>query len=482
MALTQRQVSELFVSIFGRSSEGSGNKFWQQSADAKTAANDMLETAAAKAYFGASLDSNQAFVEHIYKNTLNKTYADDKAGIDFWTSALNAGTSRGEIVAEMIKAISSYSTSTDPKTKAAYDQFNNRVDVSNYVAGKIENVPANGDLSVFKAYNNNTTNDVATKNAQIIKVNDDVAAAAKGQDYYLTSGQDLYIAGKLGTGTDFDDTFIARGNNTLNNADIIDGGKGTDTVYVMLDKDETAESPLLTNIEVLKVQVQNKNNTTTADNDVENGALLDGTAKLKSNIDAGDMKSVLTYINDNSRADLTIEDVSTNSNLTTLVMRETDMGDVDYNVFFDPENIKAPGAGDLGATLSIKLANVLNIKEGKNPIEKFTSLSFTAGSKVVTVDISTATSYDDVVTKIEAKIAAAGITGLTVEKQAATPSYFSIDVGTYTAGTLAGNYNPILITNTGSGVLTPGTIVVANDTTNANMTNTMTNVAPTSIP
>lgn len=473
MALTQKQVSELFVSIFGRASEGSGNKFWQQSVDTKSAANDMLKTDAAKAYFGSSLDSNQAFIEAIYKNTLNKTLADDAAGIKFWVDALNSGMSRGEVVASLVASVASHANSTDPKTKAAYDQFNNRVDVSNYVADNIENVPANGDLAVFKAYNNNTTNDVATKNAQIIKVNSDAAALSKGQDYYLTDKQDILV------GTDGNNTFIARGNNTLTNADIIDGGKGVDTVYVMLDNKETAESPLLTNIEVLKVQVQ-ATTTDSGDNDVDASNLPN--ADIESNIDAGDMKSVLTYINDNSRADLTIEDVSTNSNLTTLVMRETDMGDVDYNVFFDPENIKAPGAGDLGATLSIKLANVLNIKEGKNPVEKFTELSFTAGSKVVKVDISTATSYDDVVTKIQAAITAAGISGLTVAKQAATPSYFSIDVGSYTAGELAGSYNPILITNTGSGVLTPGTIVVANNTTNANMTNTMTNVAPTSIP
>ena len=106
MALTQEQVSGLYVAIFNRASEGKGNKFWQQSADEKAAANDMLKTDAAKAYFGSSLDDNQAFIVHIYSNTLNKTYAQDKAGIDFWVNALNAGTSRGEVVASLVAAIS----------------------------------------------------------------------------------------------------------------------------------------------------------------------------------------------------------------------------------------------------------------------------------------------------------------------------------------------------------------------------------------
>ena len=240
MALNQKQVSELFVSIFGRSSEGSGNKFWQQSVDTKSAANDMLKTDAAKAYFGNSLDSNQAFIEAIYKNTLNKTVADDAAGIKFWVDALNSGMSRGEVVASLVASVASHANSTDPKTKAAYDQFNNRVEVSNYVADKIENVPANNDLSVFKAYNDNTTNDVATKNAQIKKVDDDAAAASKGQDFELTSGTDK---GAAFVGTAKDDTFdasIAQNSftggvsNTLSSADKLDGGAGTDTLHAEL--------------------------------------------------------------------------------------------------------------------------------------------------------------------------------------------------------------------------------------------------------
>jgi hypothetical protein len=301
-----------------------------------------------------------------------------------------------------------------------------------------------------------------------------------GETFYLTPGQDLGAkTGDAFFGTDGNDLYIARGNNTLNNADIIDGGKGTDTVSVMLDKGETAESPLLTNIEILKVQVQ-ATTTDSGDNDVDASNLPNN--DIESNIDAGDMKSVEVYINDNSRADLTIEDVSRNSHITTLVMRETDMGDVDYNVFFDSENITAPGTADQGATLLIKLANVLNIAENTNPVENFEALTFTVGATPVTADISAATSYDDVVTAIQAAISAAGLVGLTVQKQADAPAYFSIDVATYAAGQLAGSYNPILITNNGSGLLTPGQIELANNTTNANMTNTMTNVEGSTIP
>lgn len=168
MALTQKQVSELYVAIFNRASEGKGNKFWQQSGlDAKAAANEMLDTPDAKEYFGTSINSNQDFIKHIYLNTLNKTYAQDSAGIDFWTAALDAGTSRGEVVASLVAAVADYASSTDPVTKAAYDQFNNRVDVSNYMAITVENAPADYKTSTAFA-TSGTTGLVVTNNASTV--------------------------------------------------------------------------------------------------------------------------------------------------------------------------------------------------------------------------------------------------------------------------------------------------------------------------
>ncbi|WP_434580938.1 DUF4214 domain-containing protein [Sulfurimonas sp. NW15] len=142
MALTQTQVSELYVAIFNRASEGSGNRFWQHSGlSAAEAANEMLATQDAQTYFGSSLDSNQAFIEHIYANTLNKTIEDDPDGIAYWVDLLDNGASRGEVVTGLIDAISSYENATDPATKAAYDQFMNRVTVSDFMATEVDATP-----------------------------------------------------------------------------------------------------------------------------------------------------------------------------------------------------------------------------------------------------------------------------------------------------------------------------------------------------
>jgi hypothetical protein len=151
-ALNQNEVSMLYVSIFNRASEGGGNTYWGNRSDLQTmaaVASAMLDTDAARNYFGASLNSNQAFIQHIYLNTLNKTITDDPDGIAYWVGQLESGKTRGEVVAAMVGVIKDYAPGgpyynpNDPVTIAAYNQFTNRVTISNYMAGLIQDPPAN---------------------------------------------------------------------------------------------------------------------------------------------------------------------------------------------------------------------------------------------------------------------------------------------------------------------------------------------------
>ncbi len=132
MALTQTQVSQLYVSVFGRASEGEGNTYWQNdpaSTDMTTAANIMLNTEAAQTYFGDTINDNAAFVAFIYTNTLGKSLADDPDGQAYWVSELESGKSKGEMVAALITA-----AQAPENAGAAQDQFNNKVAVSDYTA------------------------------------------------------------------------------------------------------------------------------------------------------------------------------------------------------------------------------------------------------------------------------------------------------------------------------------------------------------
>jgi len=168
MTLDQTQVSQLYVAIFNRASEGQGNGFWQSQPDMASTATAMLDTTDARTYFGASLDTNQAFIEHIYLNTLNKTIVDDADGIGYWVGLLDAGQTRGEVVADLIGVIKNYAPDgpsynpNDTATVAAYNQFTNRVEISNYMAEKVYNTPADYATSTAFDKDMNVTNDQAT--------------------------------------------------------------------------------------------------------------------------------------------------------------------------------------------------------------------------------------------------------------------------------------------------------------------------------
>jgi hypothetical protein len=147
--LSKTEISQLYVAIFNRASEGEGNHYWQTlELDMATTADVMLETDAAKNYFGTSLDTNQTFIEHIYFNTLNKTRADDTEGIAYWVGLLDGGSSRGSVVASLVSVIKDYAPGghlynpSDIATLVAYNQFTNRKIVSDYMADTVDKNPA----------------------------------------------------------------------------------------------------------------------------------------------------------------------------------------------------------------------------------------------------------------------------------------------------------------------------------------------------
>ena len=149
MNITQSQISALYVTLFGRAGEGSGNKYWQYVASSQNLtladiANSMLNSAPAKEFFGSNLNSDENFIAHIYKTTLNKDANSDAEGKAFWLNALKSGTDRGTMVTELLKAAADpkYASSTDEATKAAHNLLVNKILASDAVADAIQNLPA----------------------------------------------------------------------------------------------------------------------------------------------------------------------------------------------------------------------------------------------------------------------------------------------------------------------------------------------------
>jgi hypothetical protein len=246
--LSELAVSQLYVSIFNRASEGEGNQYWRTlKLDMATTADVMLETDAAKQYFGASLHSNQAFIEHIYLNTLNKTLSDDPDGIAHWIGLLDSGMTRGQVVSSLVSVINDYAPDgayydpDDAVTAAAYNQFLNRVVISSYMAYTVQNTPVDWETSTSFSHGLTVTDASET----ILDAMDQIDAIAGRElggltitDYFPESGPaGSYLLLKLAApvsdlGTDF---------MVLYNQDVLDKNTiiktGEDTLQVKIPAD-----------------------------------------------------------------------------------------------------------------------------------------------------------------------------------------------------------------------------------------------------
>jgi hypothetical protein len=202
MALTQTQVSQLYVATFGRASEGEGNEYWQTAGGDTMAstAEAMLASPAGMDYFGDTLNDNQAFIEFIYENTLGKTYAQDPEGVDFWVSQLESGRTKGEVIADLVYAAST-APAADEDAQRAQDQFNNKVAVSDYCAENIEDY--SGQMATFSGFIDDVDESAASVTAAqsaidtavpgSLSVNFKAEEAAGADVMRITGNQDVRI-------------------------------------------------------------------------------------------------------------------------------------------------------------------------------------------------------------------------------------------------------------------------------------------------
>lgn len=348
MALTKTQVSELYVAIFNRASEGEGNSYWQQTGmSAAAAADAMLNSADAEAYFGDSLDSDQAFIEHIYENTLDKTVADDADGIAYWVGLLESGSSRGEVVSGLIDAVANYANSDDPATAKAFSQFQNRVAVSNYTADNLENAPADYESSLRFGDGLEVDDNVSTvgqAQQQVDQLEDeDNNPGIEGDTIRLTTGTDRV------EGTENNDSFeaflgqselIGGVSNTLSSADNIEGGAGNDSLYAQLVEEFIGAGSTTIDVQPTINSVETI--------DFEARDLTDGGGS--ATVDAKNISGVDTIGSKFSDGDLVIENLTTldengsarNTEDLTISMDHTDNfnsdGDAsDLTVYFDED-------------------------------------------------------------------------------------------------------------------------------------------------
>ena len=123
-------VEALYQQVLGRNSDADGKAFWLNALANGTSRDELKANflAAAKAEdpnLTAFYTSNQQFLENVYSALLNRGV--DNSGLEHWMNLLQNGTSRAEVVAKIIDAISSNQASDD------YAIYNAKMTVANAV-------------------------------------------------------------------------------------------------------------------------------------------------------------------------------------------------------------------------------------------------------------------------------------------------------------------------------------------------------------
>ncbi len=375
--MTQTQVSELYVSIFNRASESTGNKKWMAEENAADAADLMLADAEAIAQFGTSLDSNEAFVAHLYATILGKGDGVDAAGKAGWVAYLEQGNSKGSMIAEMISVIPNYYeggsafADADQVTKDAALFYKNKVAVSDYAVSKVGELEAD-EIAALVFGTNGLVVDATAASITTAKIAVDAVATAN--PITVTPGTNIInIGGTTIEGTTADDMFISRAGD-IDDSTIINGNGGNDTLKLLLDNGEnngeTAITPITNGIDTLEVRVQSTT-TVSGDNNID----TQNPTNTESNIDAQDMNGTTEFWDVDSRANLVVEDVRNNSADTLVGMKQTDV-DVDYALLFNAHNITDKGTTTSGAQLTIDLINVQTLTDSNEPLADNPYLGF----------------------------------------------------------------------------------------------------------
>jgi len=320
--------------------------------------------------FGSG-NTNTAFVQNLYTNVLNRNAT--QTDIDYYNARLAAGESRGSIA---------LSFNESPEFKTSYGPTVNAALANAGISGSI---PAMSTLQQQAAVNLNTL----TTNLY----NNPTTGGATGATLPLTTGVDTIV------GTDANNTIdgsraVLQGQvlNSLNNADSIDGGGGTDTLFFQATAAGTTTPSLLKNVEIISIEAQaaatldlingdasvttiraansaagatvtNINSApTTFEVSTTSNAFTAGitTTKLSGSADA----AALTLTNVTGAAAITIGNVAATGGNGYETFNITSSGSVANSITLD-DTAGAAAAGSL-ATINISGANALTLASAAN--------------------------------------------------------------------------------------------------------------------
>jgi len=270
MAITvamRTEISQLYVSLFGRAPDGEGLGFWVNSYDKgntlASIAQSMYDTAPARAYYPLFATPSE-IVTTFYTNVLGR--APDAEGLAFWVKEYGASATQGAFFSKLISNVVNYN-GTDAAGVTSKSLFANKVAVAQYYGEQ------NGTVAGATAALNGVTAVAASVDTAKAAI---VNTVVSGQTFTLTTGIDgASIKGDAGTtSTAGNDTFsgsitfaVTGGEgtptaaSTFNLADSISGGLGIDTLNLVVDGGlDGAAVPPVTAASISGIEIVNLRN------------------------------------------------------------------------------------------------------------------------------------------------------------------------------------------------------------------------------
>lgn len=253
--------------------------------------------------------------------------------------------------------------------------------------------------------------------------------------HVLSSGVETLI------GSAANDVFKGITPDALSSGDVLHGGAGNDLLDAVLAATPYAIRAVTTGIETVAISAQanNQDSDSDGDNNVSDAGQV--------SVDAHEMQGVTKWENNNSRADLIVEDVRIASNQITkditVAMVETDPGSVDYGVYFDQLSLRT--TTNSTSQLNLQVMDTASLVAGTAPLLnspyrgfKFTVTDANGVTGPVTLEsdaIDAAQTYAELATAFQA--AADAVFGAGVVTVSVGKAYTATD--TTTGTTVSGN-------------------------------------------
>lgn len=301
--------------------------------------------------------------------SIHKAYLDE-AGYDGYVAALNdifAGVSDADMAALLLK-----NTGLDTIDLEG-DGDNDNTEIANVFISANAGNRVGAMLDLVKVLQGSTLAPAAAFNANFdaaynyaINAQNTTWRAFDGSvEQVLTVGMDKLVGGAM---NDYFKAYLVGNTTTLQNGDVLDGGAGEDTLYADINPTGVVISAETKGIENVLFRVQADQHDS-GDNNIAGVGI----------IDAERMKDVLNWENNNSRADLVIEDIRINDDQITkditITMRETDPGDVDYAVYFDQNSLR--NTSENASQMNLRVLDTYAVSQGLAALKDSPYGSFT---------------------------------------------------------------------------------------------------------